>query len=593
MFHMKMTVKYVVVIGFFLGVFSCSDLMDKGPLDKIGEDAVWRDLNLAEAYINHQYKVLPKIGWYEWTRSTQLSCFTDEAAHKYDYHNLSEYRRGAMTSSIPTGLDVWEYHYGFIKGCNVFLSKVDDIPAEADAEKKKRDRLKGEALALRAWSYMDLAARYGAVVKITEPFKLDDDFSRNRSSFEEITAFVVQDLDDAANLLPESYTDNKDWGRLTKGAAMGMKSRMFLYAASPLFNKNNDKTKWEAAAKAAKDVIDYAVRTGLYELHGDKDTYKDVFMAMQNKEMMMIRANDPVVDDGYFGYFQVVEGLGGGIDGNGYCGGWSTTMVSQNLVDAFEMTDGTSFDWNNPVHAANPYENRDPRLYVSVTTDGSSWVRDTEVQFWITEKDNKFNVPQYQNNRYPTQSTGFVIDDQVYGRNSLGNPQERGNCPETRYIYRKSMDDTYNTEENQYPFPVSWIIMRYAEILLNYAEAVFETGNEPEALKYLNMIRDRVDMPEVKGVSGDNLRQKIRHERRIELCLEAHRYFDARRWLIAEAEFSKPLYGISIVKDKNSDTKVYTPFIFQERSFPSRYYLQPIPIREIQRTGLTNNEGYD
>ena len=588
---MKTKIIYIGIISFLLGIFSCSNLMDKGPLDKISEEAVWKDLNLAEAYINNQYKVLPKIGWYDFVRSTQLSCFTDEAAHKYNYWGVTDYRNGAMTPSNTTSLDVWSYHYGYIKGCNEFLKNIDAIPAATDDDNAKKNRMKGEALALRAWSYLDLASRYGGVVLITEPFQLNDDFQRDRSSFDETVALVVKDLDDAAALLPDTYTDSKDWGRLTKGAAMGLKSRILLYAASPLFNKNNDITKWQAAAKAAKDVIDYANQTGLYGLYGDKNTYKDVFMSMQNNEMMIIRANDPVVDDGYFSYFQVVEGLGGGIDGNGYCGGWSTTMVSQNLVDAFEMSDGTAFDWNNPVEAANPYANRDPRLYVSVTTDGSTWVQDSIVQFWICEKSNNFTMSQYTNNDFSTPNGSFIADDNVYGRNSLANPQQRGNCPETRYIYRKSMDDKYDIDANQYPFPVSWIIMRYAEILLNYSEAAFESGNESEALTYLNKIRARVDMPPVNA-SGDELRQKIRHERQIELCLEGHRYFDARRWLIAEQEFSKPIYGISIVKDKNSDTKIYTPFKFQDRKFPNQYYFQPIPISEIQKSGIAQNDGY-
>jgi len=588
---MKAFINYIGIISLLFGICSCSDLMNKGPLDKIAEDAVWHDLNLAEAYINNQYKVLPKLGWYDFVRSSQLGCFTDESAHKYSYNGVNDYYNGAMTPSNTTGLDVWTYHYNYIKGCNVFLKNVDAIPAETDADKAKRDRMKGEALALRAWSYLDLAARYGGVVLITDPFQLDDDFKRDRSSFEETAALVVKDLDEAAALLPESYTDSKDWGRLTKGAAMGLKSRMLLYAASPLFNKNNDRSKWEAAAAAAKDVIDYAESTGLYGLYGDQTNYKDIFLSMQNKEMMIIRGNDPVVDDGYFSYFEVVEGLGGGIDGNGYCGGWSTTMVSQNLVDEFEMSDGSAFDWNNPEEAANPYANRDPRLYVSVTTDGSTWVRDSIVQFWICERDNKFDAPQYLNNNFSTPNPDFVVDNTVYGRNSLGNPQQRGNCPETRYIYRKSMDDKYDIDANQYPFPVSWIIMRYAEILLNYSEASFEAGNESEALIYLNKIRARVGMPPVNA-SGDALRQKIQHERKIELCLEAHRYFDARRWLTAEQDFSQPLYGISIVKDKNSDKKVYTRFKFQDRRFPSQYYLQPIPIAEIQRSGIAQNEGY-
>lgn len=580
--------KIITITGLALLFFStpsCKKLMDKGPLDKISEDAVWTDLNLAEAYINNQYQVLPKIGWYDWVRSYQLSTFTDEAIHKYSYNGVTDYINGGMTPSTTTGLDVWKFHYDYILGCNRFLKNVDNIPANNESDIKKRERMKGEAYALRAWSYMDLAARYGGVVLVTEPFELNDDFKKQRSSFEETTQLVVDDLNAAALILPLAYTDGKDYGRLTKGAVLAMKSRMLLYAASPLFNPTNDHAKWVVAAQAAKDVIDL----GQYELVGDKNTYKRIFKENQNKEMILTRGHDPVVDADLFGYFQVVEGLGGGTDGNGYCNGWSTTMVTQNLVDDFEMTDGTAFDWGNPSQAANPYKNRDPRLYVSVTIDGSPWIRDSAVQFWVTEKSNNFNRPVYLNDNFSTPNPDFTMDNIVYGRNSQANPVTKQDAPQVNYIYRKLMDETYNIEEEKYPFQVSWIIFRYSEILLNYAEASFEAGDEATARTYLNKIRNRVGLPDAEE-SGEALRTKIRHERRIELCLEGHRYFDARRWKIAEDVFSKPVYGISIVKDKNSNTKIYRKFKYQNRQFPAKYYLQPIPISEIQKSGIVQND---
>ena len=587
---MRTIVKYTGMIGLLLGLCACSDLMDKGPLDKISEEAIWSDLNLAEDYVNDQYRVLPNVYRGDFIRAHHLSCFTDECSHKYGYYGVTDYYRGAMSPSITTSLDCWSYHYGYIRGCNIFLKNVDRIPAVTNADKAKLDRLKGEILFLRAWNYFDLAARYGGVVKLTEPFELKDDFARDRSSFEEIVEFVISDLNEATALLPESYSDDKDFGRLTKGAAMGLKSRMLLYAASPLFNKSNDKSKWEAAARATKEMIDYAERTGLYELYGDKDTYKELFMSMKNKEMIITSGSYQIEGNWYFCY---QEGVGGGTDGYNYSGGWSTMLVNQRFVDQFEMIDGTPFDWNNPAHATDPYANRDPRLYVDVTIEGSKWYSDSIVQFWICEKNNNFTLPQYKNNVFTEGLTpGFEADEEVYGRNSVANPNQKGNTPETNYLYRKQLDPFFNVDTEIYPYNTTWFIMRYAEILLNYAEAVFETGNEPEALIYLNKIRRRVGMPDVTGVSGDALRKKIQHERQIELCFETHRFFDARRWLIAEEEFSKPIYGISIVKDKNSDQKIYTPFKFQDRVWPAQYYLQPIPTNEIQRTNLTQNSGY-
>ena len=589
---MKYIIKYLLVSLVAVSILSCErNLMDKMPLDKFSEAAVWTDINLTEAYVNNQYKVLPKLGWYEWIRAYQISAFTDEATHKWAYHGIHDFWGGSMGPSIPTGIDVWRYHYGFIKGCNVFLANIEKLPTSSDAEAELKDRMTGEILTLRAWSYMDLAARYGGVVLVEEPFTLNDDFARARSSFDETASFVVQDLDKAIDLLDVSYSDGGDWGRFTKGAAMAIKSRMLLYAASPLFNESNDVAKWEAAASAAKAVIDL----NAYELGSD---YKQVFLTNSNSEIIISRGNDNVNLDGYFEYFEIAEGLGGGIDGAGLAGGWSSTMISQKMVDAFEWNDGSTFDWNNEQDALDPYgigangqvgsdgeplKRRDPRFYASVTFDGSKWISDTPVEFWVTEESNNYELDP--------KSGDFVIDYTNYGRNSIGNPVQRDVCTGMSYIYRKSMDPNYNTSVEQYPRSTSWIILRYAEVLLNYAEASFEAGDEGTALTYLNMVRARVSMPGVSA-SGQALREAIQHERQIELCFETHRFFDARRWLIAEKEFNGSIQGVRIVKDKDSDTKIYNVFDFQQRTWPASYYLQPIPQYELDRAVLDQNPGY-
>ncbi|MBU2903905.1 RagB/SusD family nutrient uptake outer membrane protein [Arenibacter algicola] len=590
---MKNQFKYILALLVILTEISCSkDLLDKQPIDKFSETTVWQDLNLVETYVNNQYKVLPKLGWYDWIRAYHMSSFTDEATHKYGYHGINDYWGGVMSPSITTGIDVWSYHYKFIQGCNIFLANIENVPTELTADQEKKDRLTGEILALRAWSYMDLAARYGGVVLVTEPFGLDDDFSRSRSSFDEVLAQVVNDLDTATDLLPLNYTDDNNWGRFTKGAALAIKARMLLYAASPLFNPSGDLEKWQTAANAAKAVIDL----NNYDLEPE---FKQVFLTNKNNEIILSRGNDAINNDGLFSYFGVVEGLGGGIDGNGYASGWSSTMINQDLVDAFEWNDGTAFDWNNPVDAADPYgigvngqidsegnplKSRDPRFYASVTFDGTYWINNAEVEFWVTEESNNFMGS--------IEDPGFRIDQTVYGNNSVGNPVLGNDTPEISYIYRKSMDPLYNIAEEQYPRSTPWIIIRYAEILLNYAEASFEAGDEGTALTYLNMVRDRVSMPAISA-SGDELREKIRHERRIELCFETHRFFDARRWKIAHIEFSKPIKGMRVVKDKNSDTKVYNVYEHAQRTWPEQYYLQPIPQYELNRVDLTQNPGYD
>jgi len=589
---MKNIAKYILSIAVILAMFACEDdLMDKMPLDKFSETSVWEDLNLTEAYVNNQYKVLPKLGWYEWIRAYQISVFTDEATHKYGYHGIHDYWGGSMGPSITTSIDVWSYHYGFIKGCNVFLENIDKVPAESDSEVARKDRMTGEIHALRAWSYMDLAVRYGGVVLVTEPYGLEDDFSSERSTFDETVAQVLSDLETAIDLLPESYADDADWGRMTKGAAMAIKSRMLLYAASPLFNPDNDRTKWEAAAQAAKDVIDL-------QIYGLEDNYKELFISTKNNEMILFRGNDAINDDGYYVYFEIVEGLGGGIDGAGYAQGWSSTMISQKMVDAFEWEDGSKFDWDNPADALDPYgigangqvdgdgqplRKRDPRFYASVTFDGSTWISDSTVEFWISEESNNYTLDP--------EDPDFKIDNVIYGRNSVGNPVKKYDCPQMSYIYRKSMDPLYDIQVEQYPKSIPWIIIRYAEILLNYAEASFEAGDEPTALLYLDMVRDRVSMPAISA-SGDALREAIHHERQIELCFETHRFYDARRWKIATQEFNEPIRGMRIVKDKNSDTKVYNVFEYEQRTWPERYYFQPVPQYELDRIDLEQNPGY-
>lgn len=581
---MKRNILIAICFGMVLG--SCSDLMNKEPLDKYSEAVIWADLSVSEAFVNNVYRILPGSGWDDIPRGRGLSCISDEALHAYGYYGVEDMNKGMLSPSNTTQFDTWKMDYEYIRMCNEFLENFERIPAISEDDINKKNRLKGEILGLRAYCYFDLAQRFGGVPLVDHTFLLSDDFVMQRSSFEETVNFVVDDCDMAAELLPLQY-DDANWGRLTKGAVMALKSRMLLYAASPLFNPTNDLSKWEAAAQAAKDVIDLSVDgKPLYSLYAaaDAENYNKLFLDSKHSEMILFRVAD--VEQWQQDTPELTEGPGGGVDGAGILSGWCSTQVSQNLVDAFEMADGSKFDWNNPVHKANPYANRDPRLKFDVYYDGSSWNGST-IDLWVAEKDNNYMLDP--------QDPSFVIDKTpgASGKNSLGNPVcYYKEVSKTGYGYRKGLNTEYDFNKEPYPYYRPWHIIRYAEILLNYAEALFYLGDETNAKYYVNLVRGRVGMPPITA-SGEELEEKIRNERRVELCLEGHRYFDVRRWKIAEKVLNEPIMGVVVVKDKNSDKKVYTKIFVEERIFVApQHYLLPIPQYELEKVSLEQNPGY-
>lgn len=533
---------------------SCSKVLDKAPLDSYTDESVWKDLKLAEAFANNIYNVLPTCA-YDWggsiNRSFLLSPASDEGFNKFDYAGVrSVIGQGLLSPDNAGDFDIWAKNFHHVQNANIFLSKIDNVPGD-DAFRK---RIKGEVTFLRAYAYFQLISDYGGVPIIKTPFTLDSDFKVARNSFDECVKFVSDELDAAAGLLNGISTPR---GRITAPLALAIKSRLLLYAASPLWNPTNDQTKWKAASDAAKAVID------LPGFHLYTGSYVNLFN-VPNTELIGVRlANKQYEWDAFVGVEMMCFP-------NGYHG-WAAFAPTQDLVDAFGTADGKYIsDPTSDYDPQEPYINRDPRFAANIIYDG----RPTgKAEFFA---DRTTTEAQFYEGGYDS--------DQGYDNwnNSL-----------TRYAFRKYMDTTFNfnttTQTNKF-----WILARLGEIYLNYAEAEFNLGHEGVARDYLDEIRTRAGITAPLTETGTALRDRIRNERQVELCFEGHRYYDVRRWKIAEVTENRPVRQVIITKNATTGVKTYKYQNLEERIFnKKRHYLLPIPRREIERTGYTQNPDYE
>lgn len=526
------------------GLVSC-DFLDIKPLDSYTESTIFSDPALTEAYVTKNYTLL-RNGWGQ----AALRFVCDESMNNFSWYNSWNINKGEMTPDQMGGLSTWNDYYWNIKNCNIFF---DNMASLDGLDESVRNVLIGEMTFFRAYYYMDLVNRFGGVPLITRTFNLNDtDMMVSRNSYEECVSFIVKEFQTAADLLPLNQTGS-DFGRVTRGAALAMKSRMLLYAASPLWNPTNDKAKWQSAADAAIEVMKLN-----YSLDSD---YKGLFLNPKSSEIIFQR-----LYTSEFGHWYDWQNTPNGWNG------YSATCVLQEMVDSYEMEDGTMPDPNKYVTStSNPWSGRDPRLYASVVCDGQSF-RDGVVDFWVNE-DGK--------------SGG---SDSEYGTDAW-------NYSKTHYTIRKFMDESLLkiwSDKGSQP----WIYCRLGEIYLNYAEAIYHCGDETTAREYVNKIRARARgekvgiLPDITE-TGDALLKRIQHERKIELAFEEHRFFDVRRWKIAEETDNGSVHGIKIIRHANGD-KSYELFKVQDRKFiVPNHYLLPIPQDERRKNDLLEqNPGY-
>jgi starch-binding outer membrane protein, SusD/RagB family len=574
------------MVGLLLGACDNS-MLSVDPLDELSDDLVWEDEGLIEAFVNELYRSMDH-GY----RENMLEAMTDNAS--YLPTGTDEYVRGVFSASALNGFGIrlnryrWDYNYRAIRNINLFLESIDD---SAITDEGVRDRMKGEAHFFRAFHYHQLLFPYGGVPLVTTAYSLDDDFMVARNTFEETVDFIVEEAERAAALLP---LHAEGPGRASKGAALALKARVLHHAASDLFHDEpanelvgyvggDQRERWRDAKNAAQDVMDL----GIYELYRRYDdptlNYSRLFLDnFEHEETIMSRFFLRTRDDGY------TIGLRAGP--NGYRN-WATNTPIQQLVDAYEMIDGNEFDWNDPEHSAAPYENRDPRFYATISYDGARW---------STRPDDVLSIEPHsiiQTFRTVTIHNPDGTTTVRPGLDTRNGPIEDWNGSWTGYHMIKAIDpDVPHHEEKQ---EVPWRYFRYAEILLNYAEASIELGEEDDARRAINLIRNRAGMPDITD-SGDVLRQRYRNERRIEMAYEDQRFWDIRRWKIAPEVMNENGKAIEIHVEATDYTDrstyfnyQYSVYEWQERNFHERMYFNPITVAELNRNPLlVQNPGY-
>lgn len=618
-----MTKKYIKLF-FALGILliSCNkDFLDRKPLGDVNASDAWKDPALAETFVTNIYGGLGLGGFNE----QMLASLTDEATFTHTGRNINTVVEASSSPSNPgwvNGTYEWETMYNWIRPCNVTLRELETSPIDNAALK---DRLKGEALFLRAYFYHQLMRHYGGVPLVDKAYELNEDYSVERSTFEQTINFIVKDCDDAYALLSGKSIAK---GRATPNAALALKARVLLYAASDLHDLTTAKSKssvinayqngdliayasgdrnarWTAAKNAAKAVMD-AAGVG-YKLDmtapADADAAKFNYMSIA----MAGGSSAPGIDKSaeseliFARYFVPEKDEGGSWQGlyngpNGY-NNWAGNSPIGLLVDDYAMMDGTPFNWSTPAHKAAPYKNREPRFYATILYDGADW----KPRPGTIDPAN-----QIQTGSYDITQDGALAAWR--GLDTRQSPIEDWNGSRSGYYIRKFIDPNPTIVDNNTRQFLPWPFFRYTEMVFNYAEACIELGEDGEARNWLNKIRYRAGLPALTE-SGAALKARYQHERRLELAYEEHRYYDARRWMTAPATLGRKLTFINVT-GKFKAGKTATVYKHDEtvwdytynsventshenRKWDDKMYFVPIHQNEVNRNGkLVQNPGY-
>lgn len=493
---------------------------------------------------------------------------TDEAEQSANWYYTQSWNEARVSpSNIPDAR--FNFRWEAIRKANIILERIDDVP---DADQAYKDQVRGEAIFIRALNYFEMFKRYGGVPIIRERLFTSDDLLLPRNTVEEVVDFIVQSCDNAAALLPSSYPSIYV-GRATSGAALMLKSKTLLYAASPQFNtrtpyldfgQNNDLIsygdfdvqRWKLAADAAKEVIDWAPSAGKHLITGQgvNENYKYMWEVYDNPEVIL--SEKALSDRGFRGYPWKSIAPPSLYRGNG---GQSGISVTFNFVKKYEKKDGTPQNWSpsGGDDLNEKYAELDPRFHQTVAYNGSYWNEEFP-EMKIYEGGRDYNT--------------------CYGGHWL----------------HKLYPSAISRQNGRY-IPNS-ILFRLAEAYLNYAEALNEVeGPVPAAYEAVNLIRERSGMPPFPtGLSKVAFRERVRNERAVELAFEDHRLWDVRRWLIAENDgvMQGDMYGLQITKIEGSEEFRYEPYVFEERYFYPRMYLNPFPQNEVNKGYLIQNPGW-
>ncbi len=588
--------KYNILKGgaiFCVGLMmaSCSDFLDVDPRNKISDAAVWSNVDLANAALNDCYTYVEG----ENENGVPFSSYTDDVYHRTGYAT-EVYTMGTVScDNYNVGYseargNTWYFYYKAIKQVNELLENIGKVPASGNTETTKKKQIEGQAYFLRAFFYHQLYSLYGRVPLVYHTFDIDSQWEQTRAPMDEVADSICKDCDRAADILPVQYASSDDFGRATKGAALAVKARTLLYKASPLFGTPS-KERWQAAADANKAVIDL----NAYSLPSvnNADDYAALFYDAENPEIIfekLYNTKDP--EGGALNYlFQAPMGAFAG----GH--GWGVWLPTYQAADVYENADGSKFEmkdvkeysikkaevtdagvvYNHATIQAttqSPYVGRELRFYANFIYDGSKWgYGDDNREIGVFEPG----------------------EEGVKGGNSsaLNTDDEYWNATKTGYYMKKFLNPAYNTDQEDEVDTTPWIFFRLAEIYLNYAECQMELGNKAEALKYINLVRQRVGLP---AATGKDLRAEYEYERRVELMFEGQRFFDLRRWKKMPETYSGDNLPTAMKIYKMKDgTMLYThdETVLQQRSFRDAMYWMPVPRYELNKCPNLDGAPYE
>jgi len=632
---MKKLISYIIPVALLMFTAnSCTDVLDQDPVSSFNEQVVFSDINVTKAYLGKCYDRLGGIqnatnmnsdnngilGMREDLLSSgtdQTLCIHRPANYGHLKGTLSPDQLGYFANTSYAGFLRWPHLYSNIQNINTILANIDEVPTTDEA---LRTRLKGEAYFLRAYEYAILLMNYGGAVISTEPFQLGQDVSGiTRSTLQETLDQVLADIDAAIANLDASM----EQGRANRGAAAALKSRVLLFCASPLvnggyeasntlvsFGSTGQAARWAAARDAAKAVIDGTY--GAYDLVG---TYDDPPATLTDADVT-------AYSNTYFNIFnqkgawnkETIWGIqfpltGGNVNRAniwfGPCGyhNWGNNDPTEPAVRQYEMADGTPFVWDkyNPgdqdlrtATAAqlaadplrNPYAGREPRFYATVIYHGAPWQqRPSDAAAF--DPYNKAQTGHFYN------TDGTI---KAYGVDTRQGLIEAWNGTKNGYYLKKFMDP--QTVGQYYYNTNTWVEFRFAEILLNYAEACIELGGADlqNGIDALNKVRNRAGLPDRVTTDQVQARAWVRHERYIEHFAEGHQWYDMRRWMTAPTVIEN-VYEMKIKEFTNGDFewKIDKAAMPDARSWANdKYYWVPIAQDEMKKAGqgFQQNPGY-
>lgn len=618
-----MKIRYITfsLTVLMLVLSSCKDTLDMAPDGKLTMDQIFQDNNKVGAFLNSCYANIPVKGtrYFFWSRGpvdwSDDAWDTDAEAESWIMSGRM-YNGDASAGSHPiTNIsgdggngNYWANYWSAIRNCTIFISYIDEATVKNPAE---RNRWKAEAHLLRAYYYSELLKWFGPALPIErEAYEFSADFSDvKKESYYDVVKFIIEDCDVALATaeLPWRITTEAEAGRVNKALAEAVKSKMMLFAASPL--NNGGANLWQEAYQMNKTSLANLKANG-YELYNkvnfpqtylSDDAYlgpnKNVNTALYNEyfTQTMTYTGSPVDRETIF---QSREGQGNiwDIDGIGSQDGYkSGTCPSQELVDAYETTDGKPvLNLANPYadekhlqpnyNAANtlynpndPYKNRDPRFYASIYYNGSK----RKAMWNFAESPESFeNYPAPIGNRARVIAT-YVNEPQT-GIHSTTRKATRTGYYERKFLHPNSGNDNAIGGAN-------YKLFRLGEIILNFAEAAAEAGQSAEAIIAVNEIRKRAGMPDLPAsLSKDELIQRIRNERRIELAMEENRYFDLRRWSTPTGDLAKTDRWITAMEITRKADGTYSYARrnvrnVERKNYTNKFLWVPVPLDEANR----------